>query len=166
MVDHLAAASETYTNVSSIECPAKPTNYTCPKVLTLNKEELKKKICDYESVLSGSITFVPDNEKSETRCGSMKAIKQDTKPDVECPELPEKVAVVMGKDCPAITNDTIYMLLKTPMKIGTKFIIADGSEIELLNSQSITKEEIAGFIKQCPKQVRTSNWVKIRNVHK
>lgn len=158
LVDHLSAASETSTNVSSIECPAKPTNYTCPKVLTLTKEELTKKICDYESILSGSVTFIPDNEKSTTRCGSMKVIKHDAKQDVEVPELPEKVALVMGKECPAVTNDTMYMLLKTPMQIGTKFIIADDSQIDLLNAQSITKEEIAGLIKQCPKQiVKASN---------
>lgn len=164
-MDHLAAAAsdskEIFTNVSSIECPPKPTDYTCPQMLNLNKEELKKKLCEYETVLTGVMSLVPCTEKAQTRCGAFKIAKQDVKNEDEMTELPEKMAVVMGKECQLksildgqINNDQVYMLVKTAIPSGTKYIVVDGANIDLLNSQSITKEELSGVMKQCPKKTQ------------
>lgn len=160
LVDHLAAASEgkeVFTNVSTIECPVKPTDYTCPQMFTLNKEELKQKLCDYESVITGSISFVPETDKAQTRCGAMKVIKQDAKNDDEATDLPDKLAFVIGKDCKinSIMNgsdDQVYVMLKTDFPSGTKLIVADSSNIDLLSSSVVSKEELATLMKSCPKK--------------
>lgn len=161
LVDHLSAAAsenkEIFTNVSSIECPAKPSDYTCPQMLKFSKEELKKKICDYETVLSGMISLVPDTEKAQTRCGAMKIDRQNVKNDDDITELPDKMAIVMGKDCQydsskVANNDQVFMFVKTAIPSGTKFILADGTNIDLLSSQEITNDEIANLMKQCPKK--------------
>lgn len=160
LVDHLAAGStEVFSNVSAIECPAKPTDFTCPQMLNLNKDELKKKLCEYETVLSGVMTFVPETEKAQTRCGAFKITKQDAKNEDEVTDLPEKMAVVLGKDCQLnkimdgqVNNDQVYMLLKTVVSSGTKYIVIDGSNVDLLNSQAIKKEELTQLMKECPKK--------------
>lgn len=163
LVDHLAAAAsenkEIFTNVSSIECPLKPSDYTCPQVLNLGKEELKKKLCDYETVVSGVLSLVPNTEKAQTRCGAMKIVKQDAKNEDEMTDLPEKMAVVFGKDCqlkPIVdgeaVSDQVYMLVKTTIPSGTKFILVDGANIDMLSSQAISKEEMAAVMKSCPKK--------------
>lgn len=162
LVDHLAAASdikEIFTNVSNIECPTKPTDYTCPQMLKLGKEELKKKLCEYETVLTGQFAFVPDTEKAQTQCGAMKVLKQEAKNADETSDLAEKLAVVLGKDCQLKSimdgkenNDTVYMLTKTAIPSATKFILMDGSSIDLLSSQAINKEELSQLLKQCPKK--------------
>lgn len=163
LVDHLAAAAsdikEIFTNVSTIECPPKPSDYTCPQML--DKEELKKKICDYETVLTGEINLVPSTEKAQTRCGALKVIKQEAKNDDETTDLQEKLAIVFGKDCklPEVletgnktTNATeMHVLVKTAIPSGTKFILADGMNINLISSQVISKDEISTLLKQCQK---------------
>lgn len=126
-------------------------------MLNLNKEELKKKLCDYENVLTGLINFVPDTEKSQTRCGSMKILKSDGKNTVA--DLPEKMAIVLGKDCQyksimenvqSTNRDQVFLLTKNNVPAGTKLIIADGANIDMLSSQAIQKEEIAALMKSCP----------------
>lgn len=164
LVDHLAAAAtETFTNVSGIECPPQPSAYTCPQMLNLSKEELKKKICDYENVLTGIVSLVPDTEKAQTRCGAMKIIKSDGKSAVA--DLPEKMAIVLGKNCQLktimdnnaqqATKDQVYVLTKTAMPPGTKFILANGSDVDMLSSQAIPNEEISALLKQCPAKVKS-----------
>lgn len=157
LVDHLSAsASETFTNVSSIECPPQPNPYTCPQMLNLSKEELKQKLCDYENVITGIVSFVPDTEKAQTRCGAMRIIKSDGKSAVA--DLPEKMAIVLGKECQLktimesqqVTKDQVYILTKTSIPAGTKFILADGVNVDMLSAQSIQKEEISAILKSCP----------------
>lgn len=158
LVDHLAAASdikEILSNVSTIECPPKPSDYTCPKILT--KEELHKNICQYETVLTSELNLVPETEKAQTRCGAMKLMKQDAKNEDERIELPEKLAVVFGKDCklPELFESKkdgvseFFVLIKTSVPHGTKFILADGTNIDLVSTQGISKEEISGLLKKC-----------------
>lgn len=159
MVDHLAAASdmkEIFTNVSTIECPSKPSDYYCPKMLT--KEELKKNICQYETVLTGEVNLVPDTEKAQTRCGAMRLLKQDAKNEDAHIEMPEKLAIVFGKDCklPEVyeskknASSELLMLIKTSVPHGTKFILADGTNIDLVSAEGVSKEEISGLLKKCP----------------
>lgn len=169
MVDHLAAASDSkqaYSNVS-IECPSKPSDYTCPRVLSLNKEELKKKLCDYETIMSGSLNLIPDTEKSQTRCGGMKIDKVSVKNDEDNVDLVKQMAVVIGKDCQlkslfennstttnknaAHQEEQFHMLVKTPIPSSTKLILADGANMDLLWASAISKDEIASILKQCPK---------------
>lgn len=166
MVDHFSAASEKseiFTNASSIECPTKPSDYTCPKVLELTKDELKKKICDYENVLTGVLTLVPETEKAETRCGAFKLIKQDVKSADDVIELPEKLAVVLGKECAVKKlfeaskkdgeqQDQILVLIKSAIPSGTKFMLLDGTDVDLASASIISKEEIPEIMKQCPKK--------------
>lgn len=180
LVDHLAAAASdaketTFSNVSTIECPAKPSDYTCPKVLTnLSKEELKKKICEYDTVLTGGLNLIPDTDKAQTRCGAMKLEKVLAKSDEDAVELANKMAIVMGKDCEiqkllaseqqagkisGASNeqqqqqqlDQIHMLIKASIPTSTKFILADGANMDLLSASVISKDELASFMKQCPK---------------
>lgn len=162
LVDHLASASESkevFTNISSIECPPKPSDYVCPQMLTLNKEELSKKICDYETVLTGLTSFVPDTTKAQTRCGAMKLVQQDVKSEEEAVKMADKLAIVLGKDCQLKSvyegqnnNDLVYMLVKTAIPSGTKFILVDGANIDMLSSSAISKEEISSLMKKCPKK--------------
>lgn len=163
LVDHFASASETketYANSTNVECPAKPSGYTCPKLLNVSKEELKSKICDYESVLNGVISFVADTDKAKTRCGSLKVNKQLVKCEEDAGYTSEgkKLAIVLGKECQlkSITdrssgNDEIYMLTKNALPSGTTHIVADGANVDLMSSQAISKEEISSLLKQCPK---------------
>lgn len=163
----MAAASDkevTFTN-TSIKCPPKPSDYTCPKVLQLkDKEEIKKELCKYETVLSGSISLLPDNEQSDTRCGPMKMDKPIFKNEDEKTELTNKMAVVFGKGCQLkqlyesqtgqkldSSEPRVHVLVKTPIPSGTKFMVVDGQNMDLLNASLITKEEIAAAFKQCPK---------------
>lgn len=164
LVDHLAAAASekevTFANVSSIECPSKPSDYTCPQVLNIkDKEELKKKLCDYETIITGMISLVPDTEKAQTRCGAMKIEKPVFKNDEDSTELTSKMAVVLGKDCQIesilegakVGQPQVHMLIKSSIPSNTKFILADGANMDLLNANLITKDEIASILKQCPK---------------
>lgn len=173
----MAAASEATFN-STIECPAKPTNYTCPKTLNLSKEELKNQICNYDSIITGTISLVPDSDKSQTRCGSLKVVKQESRGTGESgSDLPEKVAVVLAKECQvrgildsttttvattsttkdATQSDTVYLLIKKTVSPGAKYLLIDGNEMDLLSSQIISKEEISGLMKQCPARKVSAN---------
>lgn len=163
LVDHLAAAASenkgVFTNVSAIECPAKPSDYTCPQMLNLNKEQLKAKICDYETILTGSLSLLPDTDKAQTRCGSFRVIKQDNKNEDEAVKLQEKLAVIVGKQCqlkPIFENangqDQVFMLIKSAPPSGTKFAVMDDDSMHLMSSQAVSKEELASMLKQCPKQ--------------
>lgn len=169
LVDHLAAATDaketTFANISTIECPSKPSDYTCPRVLTLTKEELKKKICEnYETVVSGSVALIPETEKAQTRCGTMRIAKPVFKDDEDSVELTNKMAVVFGKDCDLKsiidkenTNETnksqqqFHILIKASIPSDTKFILADGANMDLVSSSIVTRDEIAAMLKQCPK---------------
>lgn len=162
LVDHFAAASEkeaTFANVSSIECPSKPSDYVCPQILNTNKEELKKKLCDYETVLTGQVSLVPDTDKAQTRCGAMRIEKPLFKNDEDSTELTNKLAVVFGKDCQVKSivdgakagEPQVHMLIKSMIPSSTKFILADGANMDLLNANLISKDEIASILKQCPK---------------
>lgn len=161
LVDHLAAAASekdvAFANVSSIECPSKPSDYTCPQILTATKEELKKKLCDYETILTGSISLVPDTDKAQTRCGAMRIEKPTFKSDEDTTELTNKMAVVFGKDCKLKSlveagneEPTVHMLIKSSIPSSTKFILADGAQMDLLSASLITRDEIASILKQCP----------------
>lgn len=168
LVDHLAAASDkdaSYTN-TTIKCPPKPSDYTCPKVLdTKNKEEFKKQLCQYDTVLTGTITLLPDNEQSDTRCGPMKVEKPALfKNEEDNTEMAEKMAVVFAKGCqlkqlyenqPGQKVDSseprVHVLFKSPMQSGTKFVVVDGSNMDLISAGLITKEEIVSALKSCPK---------------
>lgn len=164
LVDHLAAASENKesspSNVTNLECPAKPSDYQCPQVITSDKEELKKKICEYETVLSGTIVLYPDNEKAQSHCGAFNLNKQYVKCEEDRVDLPEHLAVVIGKGCPPLkpiiessgTNETVHLLVKTVLQSGTKFILVDGANIDLIDSKQVSPTDIAGFIEQCPKK--------------
>lgn len=164
LVDHLAAAAsenkEIFANISSIQCPAKPTDYTCPQVLSMEKEELKKKLCDYETILTGVMSLVPDSQKATTHCGAFNILKQDAKNADEVAQLSERIALVLGKDCQLKSvleqqqneNNPVFILVKTGVPTGTKFIVADGSNIDLLSSQSIDKDELSSLMQQCPKK--------------
>lgn len=164
LVDHLAAAAsenkDVFTNVSSIECPTKPSDYTCPQLLSLTKDQLKAKICEYETVLTGSMSLLPDTEKAQTRCGAFKIVKQENKSDDEATAVQDKLAVIVGKDCQLKTifdntkagQDQVYMFIKSSIPSGTKFAVIDGTNMDLMSAQSISKEDIASLLKQCPKQ--------------
>lgn len=164
LVDHLASASsenkEVFTNVSAIECPAKPSDYACPQMLTLTKDQLKAKICDYETILTGSMSLVPDTDKAQTRCGAFKITKQDNKNEDEAAELQDKMAVIVGKDCQlksilsgsATGQDQVYMLVKSTIPSGTRFAVLDGANMDLMSAQSVSKDDISSLLKQCPKQ--------------
>lgn len=189
LVDHLAAASDyketTFANVSTIECPSKPSDYTCPKVLNgLNKEQLKAKLCEYDTILTGSATLIPDTGKAQTRCGAMKMEKPIFKNAEDQTELSNKMAVVFGRDCElksivekeigtgtaantttAATNTSsssnnnytateqlFHMLVKaSSIPSSTKFILADGANMDLLSGSVISRDEIVSIMKQCPK---------------
>lgn len=165
LVDHLAAAAsdikEVLVNASSIECPAKPADYTCPQMLTINKEEMKKKICEYETVIAGQMALVPETEKAQTRCGAMKVLQQNVKSDDDQTSIAENLAIVLGKDCQChkqITSinqktqqpEQVFLLIKSVVPTNVKYIVADGANMDLMSSQQISKEEISAMIKSCP----------------
>lgn len=106
------------------------------------------------------MTFVPDTDKAETHCGALKVSKQEAKAEEAVVDLPEKLAVVLGKGCnlksimeASVSKDQVYVLAKKSIPAGTKLIIADGVNIDLLNSQALQKEELSSLLKQCPKKV-------------
>jgi hypothetical protein len=169
LVDHLAAAASdkdySFAN-TTIKCPPKPNDYTCPKVLdSKNKEEVKKQLCQYETVLTGTITLLPDNEQSDTRCGPMKIEKPAVfKSDEDNTEMTDKMAVVFGKGCQLkqlyesqtgqkldSSEPRVHVLVKSPIPSGTKYVVVDGSNMDLMNAAFITKDEIMSAFKACPK---------------
>lgn len=167
LVDHLASASDskqTFANVSTIECPSKPSDYTCPQLLNVSKDDLAKKICEYDTVLTGIISLIPDTDKAQTRCGAMKIDKPLVKSDDDATELTDKMAVVLGKDCQlksisdkeANKEEQIHMLVKASLPSSTKFILADGANMDLLSGSLIKRDEIASILKQCPKVAATT----------
>ena len=155
-----------------IECPSKPTDYTCPQVLSMNKEQLKKELCKYETILSGSVSLIPDTEKAQTTCGAMKiADKPIVRSDEDASELTNKMAVVFGKECQQLKQvlgntagtrlqtaaaysapeQQIHVLVKAPIPSNTKFMLVEGSAMDLLSGSAISKDELAAIMKSCPK---------------
>lgn len=138
-------------------------------MLSLTKEELKKKICEYETILTGSASMIPDSDKAQTRCGVMRIDKPLFKNDEDQVELTDKMAVVFGKDCQlksildtAAANATIdkdqkqllqqfHMLIKASIPSKTSFVLSDGANMDVVSTSVISKEEIASLLKQCPK---------------
>jgi len=175
LVDHFASATEaketTFANISSIECPAKPSDYRCPQLLSLTKEQLSKKICEYETVLTGSASLIPDTEKAQTRCGSMNVDGTSFKNEEDIVEVYRKIAIVFGKDCQSKSilekenamnrvgdgkqkqdsNEKFHLLIKASIPASTKFVLADGANMDLLSASVISREEIDSILKQCPK---------------
>lgn len=161
LVDHLSAAAtetkEIFVN-SSVECPAKPSDYVCPQILKLTKDELKAKICEYDSVLVGGLKFKQDEDKFQTRCGALDLVKHIARVEEEAPEVSQRTAVVLGKSCPGLEDiysgktEQVHMLIKTPIPSGVKFILVDGTNVSLLDSSLFKQEELVELMKQCPKQ--------------
>lgn len=163
LVDHIAAASEGKLN-TSIECPPKPQDYTCPIALeSQSKEELKKKVCEYDNIIVGRVELTPEAEKATTRCGSMKVSDLQARQGGESSELPQNVAVLVGKDCPAAKLVTsvdqrqqqqqgqlVYVLVKGLVPSGTKLVVLDGASMALVPAQDLAKEDLLAMMKQCP----------------
>lgn len=158
LVDHLAAASETNATSASVVCPPKAANYVCPRLLSV--EELKKSICQYETAINAQVNLVPDNEKSQNRCGALKNIKIEARNKDLVQGIDENTAAIVGKDCDAIQKFfaknpqqsvvEVLMVSKINVPSGTKFIVADGSHVDLVSAQSISIGEIGALLKQCP----------------
>lgn len=163
LVDHLAAAASESTgvvaaNMTQFECPAKMADYTCPKLISLSKEELKAKICDYESIITGKLNLVKDKDTAQTNCGGFRLEKQVAKCNEDITELPEQIAVVFGKGCqlePIVDasskNETVHLLIKNTIPSGSKFMLLDGANMDLIDSKIVAQDEIAKLLEQCPK---------------
>lgn len=123
-----------------------------------SKEELKEKICQYDGILTSQITLLPDTENATTLCGALKVVKQESIDGEENDDLDDKLAVVLGKDCKLESllstgkRDKLYVLLKTAIPSGTKHIIIEQSNSDLLSIDAMSADELSSIIRQCPKK--------------
>ena len=87
-------------------------------------------------------------------CGAYHGVKSEQVGAEEAAAVSERFAVHFGKDCKMslaqkVGNETLVLLLKAPIPSATRHIMIDESNVDVLDKQDITEEELTAMVKAC-----------------